>query len=177
MISVAEADSVLAAQPLPKGSETVPLEQAVGRVLARALVADRDGPPYDRVAMDGFAVGTADGVRVWTVQGLQSAGKPPLDRTEQATAIEVATGAILPAGCDAVIPYEVTTRDGDTVTLVPDRAPPSSGDHVHRQGTDYRRGEVLLPSGTRLRSPHLHALATVGITAELQDWQKKKPGH
>jgi molybdopterin molybdotransferase len=162
MISVAEADALLASQEFPGGEETVALEAAVGRVLTQPLVADRDGPPYDRVAMDGYAVYADDATRSWTVHGLQFAGRPALERPGQATAVEVATGAVLPRGCDAVIPYEQTVRHGDSVALPEGQPLPKPGAHVHRQGTDYRQGDTLLPAGTRLRSPHLHALASVG---------------
>jgi len=162
MISVAEADRILAALALPGGTEKVALESAVGRVLAAPLAADRDGPPYDRVAMDGYAV-LANESRTWTISGLQSAGTPPLVRTGTSTAIEVATGAILPQGCNAVVPYEHTSREADTVTLQVERPLPLVGAHVHHRGTDYVRGQVLIPTGTRLRSPHLHSLATTGV--------------
>lgn len=162
MTSVAEADRLLAGLVPPVSVEPISLEAAVGRVLAHPLVADRDGPPYDRVSMDGYAVASAEGNRRWLVQGLQCAGRPPLDRTHQGTAVEVATGAVLPRGCDAVVPYEDTSRAGDQVGLGPGVPGPIPGRHVHRQGTDYRAGDVLLPAGTLLLSPHLHSLASVG---------------
>jgi len=163
MITVAEADNILARLPLVEGTETVALEKAVGRVLAQTVTADRDGPPYDRVAMDGFAILSHDRAAVWSVRGLQAAGKPPMDRTGLATAIEVATGAILPTGCDAVIPYEHTLREGSTITLAPDRQEPVAWAHVHRRGSDYLQGAVLLSPGIRLKSPHLHSLASIGV--------------
>jgi len=163
MISVAEADRRLAGLIPSRSAETVALERAVGRILAEELVADRDGPPYDRVAMDGYAVDASEEVRTWTITGLQLAGRPPLDRTGRATAIEVATGAVLPRGCDAVIPYETTQRTNDTVGLKDGEAFPVSGRHVHRKGTDFHQGDVLLQAGTRLLSPHLHSLASAGI--------------
>jgi len=111
--------------------------------------------------MDGYAV-QAGNERRWVVQGFQAAGKPPCRRTGKGTAIEVATGAVLPDDCDAVVPYEHTAREHDTVTLL-DAPVPVTGAHIHRQGSDYQGGEVLLPAGTRLRSPHLHSLATAGV--------------
>ena len=163
MISVGEADRLLASLAFPAGTEPVALEKAVNRVLAQPLVADRDGPPYHRVAMDGYAVDSQDGVREWRVRGLQFAGRAPLTREGRATAIEVATGAVLPSGCDTVVPYEHTRRQGDVVTLEAESPLPQGGNHVHRQGTDYHRGETLLAPGTLLRSVHLHSLATVGV--------------
>ena len=163
MISVAEADSLLLSTLPSHATETVGLELSVGRTLAQALVADRDGPPFDRVAMDGFAVDSSENVSSWTIRGLQFAGSPPMERTGTATAVEVATGSMLPRNCDAVIPYEETDRTGDLMRLKQDSKPPVAWRHVHLQGADFRRGDELLPAGTRLLSPHLHSLATVGI--------------
>lgn len=166
MISVSEADALLAGLLPPPSSEAVVLDQANGRVLATDVVADRDGPPYDRVAMDGYAVASPEARREWRVEGLQCAGRPALQRTQPGTAVEVATGAILPMGCDAVVPYEDTLGSDrvrhDRVELGQDLPLPAAGRHVHHRGSDYRQNQVLLPAGTRLRSPHLHTLATVG---------------
>jgi len=163
MISVAEADRLLGGiLPTPQ-TELVSLTQAVGRRLAVPVQADRDGPPFDRVAMDGYAVSTGFEGRSWTVQGIQMAGTPPVILGEPTRAIEVATGAVLPQGCDAVVPYERTERIGDQVSLLGSGGSVEPGNHVHRQGIDYRAGATLLPAGTRLRSTHLHTLASVGM--------------
>lgn len=162
MISVAEADKLLAGLLPEPETELVPLAKAVGRLLAEPLKADRDGPPYDRVAMDGYAVSSYPALRSWKIVGFQAAGHPPLPPGEVGTAVEIATGAILPDGRDTVIPYERTVREGDWVTLndgLPLVLPLA---HVHRQGTDYKQGDVLLTMGSRLTSPRLHSLATVG---------------
>jgi molybdopterin molybdotransferase len=162
MITTQEADRRLAKVLPPSRMEAVGLVHAAGRCLAQPLVADRDGPPYHRVAMDGYAVSSAEGLDTWTVNGLQVAGRPPQERSGKATAIEVTTGAVLPGGCDTVIRYEDTDRSGETVSLKPGVKRPSVWMNVHRQGADYHRGELLIPAGTRLRSPHLHSLASEG---------------
>jgi molybdopterin molybdotransferase len=162
VISVAEADKLLAALVPEPETELVPLAKAAGRLLAEPLKADRDGPPYDRVAMDGYAVSSTPSLRSWKIVGFQAAGHSPLPPGDIGTAVEIATGAILPEGRDTVIPYERTVREGDWVTLndgTPLLLPLA---HVHRQGTDYRQGDVLLTLGSRLTSPRLHSLATVG---------------
>ncbi len=163
MISVQEAVHQLEALLPSPVSELVALDECHGRVLFRAIVADRDAPPYHRVAMDGYAVDSSEGLRSWQCGGLQLAGHPPLSRTAAGTAIEVATGAVLPAGCDAVIPYEKSTP-GDIVELLADQPMPRPGQHIHAQGDAYRSGQTLLNPGTLLRSPHLHVLATEGVT-------------
>jgi len=163
MISVAEAQALLAGIPWELGVEEVALEVIAGRVLAQDLIADRDGPPYDRVAMDGVAVSRDSlTMRRLRVTGLQAAGGAPLAWDGSGTALEVATGAVLPTGCDAVIPYEQVTMDGREAIL-PESLIIRARQNVHGRGEDYARGEVLIPAGTLLRSPHAHLLATCGL--------------
>ena len=163
MLSVSDADRILAGVLPGAETESVPLAQAAGRCLSAPVTADRDGPPFDRVAMDGYAVWSASGLRQWTVRGFQAAGQPPVRAEDPSVAVEVATGAVLPARCDAVVPYEHTTREGDRVILRPDHGLPVAGRHVHHRGTDYRQGQTLFPVGTVLHSTHLHTLASVGL--------------
>lgn len=162
MISVAEADRLLGDQvPAPR-TERVTLAGAQGRILAEAVRADRDGPPFDRAAMDGWALGTAPGTGPWEAGGFQAAGRPPLGGPEPGKALEIATGAVVPRGFDTVVPYEDVLREGETLSLRPGVPVPSPGQHIHRRGADFRQGQILLEAGTPLRSPHLHVLASVG---------------
>lgn len=163
MLTVAEADRRIASLLPAAETELVPLAEASGRCLAKAAVADRDGPPFDRVAMDGFAVKAGDRRRAWLVRGLQVAGKPPVTTGGPGTAVEVATGAVLPPGCDAVVPYEDGERRGGEFRLSDPAPGPTAGCHVHRRAADYRTGDILVTVGTLLRSTHLHSLATVGL--------------
>lgn len=163
MVSVAEADALLAGLIPPATAERVALARAVGRVLAQPLVADRDGPPFDRVTMDGYAVSWDDAPGPWTVAGHQWAGAAPVTRDGTRTAVEVGTGAVVPGRCDTVVRYEDTVRTGDQVRLREGAGVPAPDRHVHRRGSDYRRGDTLLGAGVVLRSPHLHSLATCGV--------------
>jgi len=162
LISVAEADRLLASLLPEPEPELVPLAEAAGRLLAEPLKADRDGPPYDRVSMDGYAVSSSPALRSWKIVGFQAAGHPPLPPGDVGTAVEVATGAPLPQGRDAVVPYERTVREGEWVTLNDGQSLLLPLAYVHRQGTDYKEGDVLLTMGSRLTSPRLHSLASVG---------------
>ncbi|AWM34314.1 molybdopterin molybdotransferase MoeA [Hymenobacter nivis] len=164
MISVAEAYArVLATAPaLPP--ETLPLPEATGRILAEDLAADRDFPPFDRVAMDGIAVAHAawaGGQTVFPVAHAQFAGAPARPLPGPGVAVEVMTGAVLPPGADAVVRYEDITLTNQQATI--NIAPPAQpGTNVHTQATDRRRGDLLLPAGTRLTPAALAVAATVG---------------
>lgn len=165
-IPVDEADRRLAALALPWGRETVPLDGAAGRVLDEDLVADRPFPPFDRVAMDGVAVSFAQveaGRREFTVAGIQAAGEPPLEVAGLEDAVEVMTGAVLPRGCDTVIPVEDLERVGTRVRLGT-KCHPVRGQDIHFAGSDGRVGDRLLAAGQVLHGPALAVAASLGAT-------------
>ena len=133
--------------------------------LREAVVADRDFPPYDRVMMDGIAIASAslqEGLRQWQLQGSQAAGEPSLSLKDKSCAIGIATGAMLPDGCDTVIPSEVydeldgavALHDGETV---------EAGQYIHRKGSDRLKGDVLIEVGTCLTAKELGVCAACGV--------------
>ncbi|WP_310394859.1 molybdopterin molybdotransferase MoeA [Hymenobacter sp.] len=164
MLSVAEAFARVLATARPLPPETVPLPQAAGRILAETLTADRDFPPFDRVAMDGIAVAHAAwaaGQTAFVVEHTQYAGAPPRPLRNPLAAVEVMTGAVLPPGADVVVRYEdIVLADNCATMQIPPPAAP--GANVHRQAADRRRGDVLLRPGTRLGPAELAVAATVG---------------
>ena len=164
MLTVAEAFARVLATARPLPSETVPLPRASGRILAESLTADRDFPPFNRVAMDGIAVvhaAWAAGQTEFAIEHTQYAGAParPLQSPQQA--IEVMTGAVLPPGTDVVIRYEdiLLADNRATIQIAPPEAP---GVNIHRQAADRRRGDALLHPGARLGPAELAIAATVG---------------
>jgi molybdopterin molybdotransferase len=159
LISVAEAlDHVLAhAAPLPP--EQVPLNDALGRVLAADLKALRTQPPADVSAMDGYAARASDVANVpvqLRVIGEVAAGRPFMAGVGAGEAARIFTGGVMPAGADAVVVQEITERAGDAVTVL---KPVSKGRHIRRQGLDFRRGDRLFAAGHRLGARDLALLA------------------
>ncbi|MCS7210680.1 MAG: hypothetical protein NZ844_03505, partial [Chloroherpetonaceae bacterium] len=109
MITVAEADAILQARCRAFGIAELTLAEAVGRVLAEPLIADRDFPPFHRVAMDGFALDWAAvqaGQRRFEVVHTQRAGMPAVALPKSGVAVEVMTGAVLPVGATVVVRVE-----------------------------------------------------------------------
>lgn len=145
--------------------ESLPLAQCVGGTLRENIYAERDQPPFDRVTMDGIAVDSASlrrGVRRFRVEGVQSAGAPPLKLARDEDAIEVMTGAYLPLASDCVIPlehYEIM----DGFACIKADVEPAPYDNVHRRGSDGRQGSLLLQSGTLLRAPEIAVAASAGM--------------
>ena len=159
LISVAQAlDHVLShAVPLPP--EQVPLDDALGRVLAADLEALRTQPPADLSAMDGYAARASDVATApveLRVIGEVAAGRPFTTAVGTGEAARIFTGGVMPAGADTVVVQEITERKPDAVTVL---KPVSKGRHIRRQGLDFRRGDTLFSAGHRLSARDLALLA------------------
>lgn len=165
MLTPAEAEALIG-QHLPRFAiESLPLAQCSGAVLRENIYAERDQPPFDRVAMDGIALDSTaarQGARRLTIEATQAAGDPPATLAGTRSCIEVMTGAVLPGGCDAVIPVEQISVAGGEALLAPE-ATVAPWQHVHRRGSDTRQGTLLLTAGTRLMAPEVAIAASAGM--------------
>jgi putative molybdopterin biosynthesis protein len=164
----------------PFGVEAVPLSQALGRVLARAVVADVDVPGFDRSSVDGFAVRTDDTVganeRAPKVLALNSEiltpGTVPQLTVAPGTATLIATGGMVPRGADAVIMVEHTeTRDDEGDPVIEVRRAVAAGQFIAFAGSDLARGETVLRAGQVLTSREIGMLAAVGCAA-VEVWRR-----
>ncbi len=164
MISVTQAAQIIQAhQPVFK-KEKKNLADAAGCVLAEEVLADRDLPPFHRVAMDGIAIrheSLRQGNRKFSIAGVQAAGIPPASLDDPLHAIEVMTGAVLPPGADTVIRYEDVHLENGVATVQPTDA--EIGQHIHQQGRDARQGQRLLNPGIVLSAAEIALLASVGL--------------
>ena len=145
--------------------ESLPLTQCVGGTLRENIYAERDQPPFDRVAMDGMAVDSEAlrrGVKRFRIQGIQAAGAPQLKLGSGDDAIEVMTGSILPLGSDCVIPVEQLVVAEGYASLGAD-AVDAPYQNVDRRGNHSRQGTLLLETGTLLRAPEIAVAASAGM--------------
>ena len=150
MLAVEEAHARIVAAFAPLPSEWVHLPAAAGRVLERDLVAERDQPPGDTSAMDGYAVRAADlasGRATLRVVGSAPAGGSYEGELGPGESVRIFTGGLLPRGADAVALQENATAEGDRVRIEGSVEP---GTFVRPAGLDFRRGEHALPAGRRL---------------------------
>ncbi len=164
-ISVREALGRLrAAAESVVGSEIVPLDAAAGRVLAEPLIAPRDVPAFDNVAVDGYAFAAASldasrETRLPLVQGRAAAGHPFAGEVAAGRAVRVLTGAMLPAGTDTVaMEEEVRLEAGHVVVPAGYRA----GANARRRGEDIAAGQTLFEAGSRLLPQHIGVAASLG---------------
>lgn len=165
MISPGEADALIGQLFTCLPIESLPLVQCTGAVLRENVYAERDQPPFDRVAMDGIALNT-EGLRGGnarlTIQAMQAAGEPPLSLASPTHAIEIMTGAVLPGGCDAIVPIEqIEVRDGQALLKDPSRI--NAGQNIHRRGSDTTQGALLLGAGMHLGAPEIAVAAGAGM--------------
>jgi molybdopterin molybdotransferase len=165
MISPAEADALIGRHLACLPIESLPLVQCAGAVLRENIYGERDQPPFDRVAMDGIAIDSVavrGGAQRLRVQAMQAAGDPPLTLANGQHCIEIMTGAMLPTGCDAVVPVE-QLRLAEGYAQLPADLRVEAWQNVHRRGTDSKQGALLLSSGSRLSAPEIALAASAGM--------------
>ena len=166
LVSLDEARAVLADLSIDVGTETVPLAEASGRVLAERVDAAIDVPGFDRASVDGYAVraadttgaGEADPVTLEVV-GVLDAGNRPETTVGEGEALEIATGAVIPPGADAVVMVEDTSEAAGDVEVR--RALPPGG-NVMAAGADIAAGDHALGADVRLTPRTIGLLAALG---------------
>ncbi len=163
LIDVEQATKLVLSHPAKLKTENIDLQLAVNRVLAENLYADRDFPPFNRVMMDGIAINSAhfrgkdSSIRL---EAMQAAGDEPLKLKNQDCGIEIMTGAVLPSGCDVVIPYEQISIENRVATL--DVESVRSFQNIHLQGQDKKKGDLLVPKSTVISPAEIGVAATIG---------------
>lgn len=157
MISVKEALSTIFNNTPSASQETLTLEQTAGRILAEDVVSDIDMPPFDRSAMDGFALrGVCDSYRL--IEEIPAGTEPP-PMTEDGVAAPIMTGALVPEGADRVVIVEVTSkRNGRLIT----QRMPETGANICRQAEDIVKGQAVLERGTHISSAEIGIAAMAG---------------
>jgi molybdenum cofactor synthesis domain-containing protein len=178
-IALEEARAIIerTVQPIDR-TEVVPLQQANGRVLARDVFSAADVPPFTRAAMDGYAVRAEDtsGASPAAPRSLRRVetiytGQVPQKTIGAGECAEIATGAPMPEGADAVVMVEETdVDDGGRVSVF---ASATARQNIGRQGADIQKGQRVLQSGTWLNASRLGAIAALGLT-ELEVYEKPR---
>lgn len=168
-LPVAQAKEFIARLvPTVRGSESVAIRSALGRVLARDVISPIDVPASDNSAMDGYALrGTelaADGPSRFVVAGIGFAGDAPGAAGGGSIAaghcVRIMTGAVMPVGFDTVVPQEFVQVDGERITVPAGVV--RTGDNRRLAGEDLARGEPALRAGRVLRPADLGMLASLG---------------
>jgi molybdopterin molybdotransferase len=160
MIPVDDAWQTILAHARQLDSTRVPLLSALGRTLRADARADADSPPFDAAAMDGYAMRRAEAAAPLRAIGTSQAGAAFAGPIGPGECVRIFTGAPVPADADCVVKQEDVTREGDDV-LIKNKL--SGATFIRRRGENRRRGDVVVPTGTRLGPTELAALASAGL--------------
>ncbi len=164
-LSVQDAQATILDHLNKKKVIAIPLHESLGRVLANDVLANRNHPPYDVSAMDGYAVRFADiatasvntPARLRVVDDIRAGVMPTINVLQQRAA-RIMTGAATPTGIDTVVRVEDTQLDGDDVLIL---TPPKQGANIRPLGENLRHGTVILPKGALITPGALAILAMV----------------
>ena len=159
-ISITQAlDTIYENTPVVN-TELLPIELALGRIMCEDSIAKFDLPRFDNSAMDGYVVKCADAGTTVTCNEVIYAGDSPQMTLVDKTAIKIMTGAPIPTGCEAVIPIENVSVDGENVTLPSDI---QLHGHIRRAGEDIKSGTVYLHKGEKVTAYTIALLASQGV--------------
>jgi len=163
-VSADQAEKIILSQKRDFGTETISFRDAVGRVLAQNIVADRDLPPFDRAAMDGIAIkyeAIEKGVTVFKIIATQPAGETPVEAKAIDECIEIMTGAARSSTVDTIIRYEdIEIKNGAAFLLTENI---KKGQNIHRKGSDKKQNEILAEADFIVTPSVINAAASVGV--------------
>jgi molybdopterin molybdotransferase len=158
---VAKAREAMRACITPlKETETVPIRDCLGRILAQEIVPAINVPAHDNSAMDGYAVRFADLGQPLREVGTALAGRPFAGALGPGDCVRIMTGAVMPAGADTVVIQEVVKKDGERIVVPPGQ---KRAQNVRYAGEDLKIGAPILSSGKQLRPAELGLIASLGI--------------
>jgi len=160
-VTIDEALELIYKHSPKKSTKYLPLEQALGFIMAEDIIASHSLPPYDNSAMDGYAVKISDASKCVQVKDTIFAGDNSDATLKDGCAIKIMTGARIPQGCESVVPREDTKECNDGVIL-PENL--SEGKHIRRAGEDIKIGSTLLTKGQKLQAHQITLLASQGIS-------------
>ncbi len=168
MILVKEAQKIILEKIQPLAPEKVSLLDALGAVLFENIHAQRDNPPADNSAMDGYALRFEDissidknSVLLKITDNIP-AGQQPVKAIHAGEAARIMTGALIPNGADTVVMTEDTQKKNGSVSII---KPQKSGSHIRKQGEDFKKGNLLLPRGDIVKSSNIGIILTAGYAS------------
>lgn len=163
MISIQQANNLINAEAKSFGTETVSINEALNRVLADDVYADRDYPPFNRSAMDGFAVQSTDfkgvGTQLQLIEKLL-AGGVSTQKVTSGNCIKIMTGAPVPDGADAVVRVEDCKEEGEFVHFNVNQV--KKNQNIAQQAEDASIGDLIMRKNTFLNAPAIAVLAVLG---------------
>lgn len=160
MITLEEAQEILGAIPVKSIEEKESIQQALNRILAQDVESVIDMPPFDKSAMDGYAVNSEDNSKHFQIMEIISAGIIPAKKIKKGQCAKIMTGGAVPQGANRVVKREVTVEEDGYMRIV-DEDPSRN---ICLRGEDVKAGDVVLKKGVRIRVPEIGVLASMGLS-------------
>lgn len=160
-VSIREALDIIYQNTPVISTEILPIEACLGRIAARECIAKFDLPRFDNSAMDGYAVKCSDAGSAVICDGTLYAGDTPAMSLEKGYTIKIMTGAPIPKGCEAIVPFEKVTIQNNRVLLP---ALIENNAHIRHMGEDIKSGVVYLHKGEKINAYSIAMLASQGVT-------------
>jgi len=164
MITVEKADQIIRKAVPSFKSQIISLKEARQRILFEDIKADRDYPPFDKALMDGIALRFnmfQKGCKKFVIEGIQAAGEEQKKSRIQNGCLEIMTGAVLPKGCDCIIPIEQVKIKNQNA-LIDNTANCKRKQWIRKKGSDRKKGSLLIKKGALLNSTIIATAASVG---------------
>jgi molybdopterin molybdotransferase len=159
MITIEQAEKILNSIAFEPETEETPLTRSLGRILAQDIVSRISMPPFDKSAMDGYALRSSDNSPKYKIVEVIAAGSVPAKKINTGQCAAIMTGAMVPDGADRVIKIEVTQeKDGYMTITGQDRNP-----NICYLGEDVKPGDILLKAGHLIRPPEVGIIASMGF--------------
>ncbi|HUH43218.1 MAG TPA: molybdopterin molybdotransferase MoeA [Sulfurimonas sp.] len=159
--SIEEALQLIYKHTAPKSLKIIPIENALGYVLAQDVIALHNLPPYDNSAMDGYAIKADDAQMSLKVKHTIFAGDNSFEELESGFAIKIMTGAKIPKGSDSVVAFERVQSVDNTITMM-DKV--KKGSNIRLCAEDIKSGRALLHKGEKIFAHHVTLIASQGIS-------------
>ena len=161
MIAIEDAEKILNEIIVKVGTEQVPLMDSLNRVLAQDIVSKIEMPPFDKSAMDGYALSSADRSEKYKVIETIAAGNTPAKTINKGECAKIMTGAMLPQGADRVIKREIVTEQDGFMRIVEEEPVKN----ICYKGEDLKIGDLVLTSGSLIRPQEVAIIASMGLSA------------
>lgn len=168
IITVQEAEHIIFSQIQDFGTEEIPYDQSLGKVLAEDLIADRDLPPFDRPTVDGIAIDFEayhEGIHTFTIKATQAAGELPAAITQKKECIEIMTGAAVDHSVNTVIRYEDLSIENGIATIQDIEI--KKGQNIHLKGKDKKKDDLLVRANQIITPSIIGVAASIGKTKVL----------
>lgn len=161
MIPLEQAEEILNKINCRLQEEKIPIMNSLGRILAQDIVSEISMPPFNKSAMDGYAIGGNDHLKTFKIIETIAAGSMPINEIKEGTCAKIMTGGVVPKGADRVVKKEVVQENDGWMTIMGE----DKNLNICYKGEDVKPGDLVLKAGTFIRPPEVGIIASMGFSS------------